>query len=311
EVWRHIKSFAGYSFCKAHSASYAVESFQSLYLKAHYPLEFQVAVINNFGGFYPTWVYFNEARRQGGKIELPCINNSCEYTRIAGKTIYIGFIHVEHLEKETIIRIITERNRNGKFLSFNNFMERVQVKKEQLIILIRIGALRFTGEQKTSLLWKSHLYLKKISASPYDPMMFLSPLKKFELPTLEYSRIKDAYDEIELLGFTVSIDLFDMLKTGFRGEIMAKDMHKNVGKKLRMAGHMVTVKYVRTIKNEIMAFGTFIDSSGDFFDTIHFRHSLKDYPFRGEGIYLILGKVTEEFGFPSVETEKMAKLPFL
>ncbi|MBK5202962.1 MAG: DNA polymerase III subunit alpha, partial [Prolixibacteraceae bacterium] len=46
EVWRHIKSFAGYSFCKAHSASYAVESFQSLYLKAHYPLEFQVAVIN-------------------------------------------------------------------------------------------------------------------------------------------------------------------------------------------------------------------------------------------------------------------------
>ena len=59
EVWRQIESFAGYSFSKAHSASYAVESFQSLFLKAYFPLEFQVAVINNFGGFYPTWVYFN------------------------------------------------------------------------------------------------------------------------------------------------------------------------------------------------------------------------------------------------------------
>ncbi|MEZ5001339.1 MAG: hypothetical protein R2727_12235, partial [Bacteroidales bacterium] len=52
EVWRQIESFAGYSFSKAHSASYAVESYQSLYLKAHFPLEFIVAVINNFGGFY-------------------------------------------------------------------------------------------------------------------------------------------------------------------------------------------------------------------------------------------------------------------
>jgi len=51
EVWRQIESFAGYSFSKAHSASYAIESFQSLYLKAHFPLEFMVAVINNFGGF--------------------------------------------------------------------------------------------------------------------------------------------------------------------------------------------------------------------------------------------------------------------
>ncbi|MCF8366000.1 MAG: PHP domain-containing protein, partial [Bacteroidales bacterium] len=56
EVWRQVESFAGYAFSKAHSASYAVESFQSLYLKAHYPLEFMTAVINNFGGYYKTWV---------------------------------------------------------------------------------------------------------------------------------------------------------------------------------------------------------------------------------------------------------------
>jgi Bacterial DNA polymerase III alpha subunit finger domain/Bacterial DNA polymerase III alpha NTPase domain len=102
EVWRQIESFAGYSFSKAHSASYAVESFQSLYLKAHHPLEFMVAVINNFGGFYHTWVYFNEAQRQGATIELPCINRSLLHTRIIGTTIFMGFVHVQNLESTTI-----------------------------------------------------------------------------------------------------------------------------------------------------------------------------------------------------------------
>jgi DNA polymerase-3 subunit alpha len=50
EVYRQIESFAGYSFCKAHSASYAVESYQSLYLKTYF-VEFMVAAINNGGGF--------------------------------------------------------------------------------------------------------------------------------------------------------------------------------------------------------------------------------------------------------------------
>src|SRR5439155_18630895 len=52
EVWRQMESFSGYSFSKAHSASFAVESYQSLFLKTYYPKEFMVAVINNFGGFY-------------------------------------------------------------------------------------------------------------------------------------------------------------------------------------------------------------------------------------------------------------------
>ncbi|MDX2432624.1 MAG: PHP domain-containing protein, partial [Bacteroides sp.] len=84
EVWRQISSFAGYSFSKAHSASFAVESFQSLYLKVYYPLEFMTAVINNFGGFYRTWVYFNEARRGGASIKGPCVTRSDYKTSSSG-----------------------------------------------------------------------------------------------------------------------------------------------------------------------------------------------------------------------------------
>jgi len=65
---------------------------------------------------------------------------------------------------------------------------------------------------------------------------------------------------------------------------------------------------VRTSQNEITIFGTFLDKAGDFFDTTHFPPSLRTYPFKGAGVYLILGKVVEEFGFPSIEVEKMAKL---
>jgi DNA polymerase-3 subunit alpha len=97
-VWLEIESFSGYSFAKGHSASYAVESYQSLYLKAHYPLEFMVGVINNFGGFYKTEFYFHEARMNGGHIEAPCVNNSEHLTTLYDDHIYIGFIHIKSLE---------------------------------------------------------------------------------------------------------------------------------------------------------------------------------------------------------------------
>ena len=76
-----MESIAGYSFNKAHSASYAVESYQSLFLKTYYPKEFMVAVINNFGGFYSSELYFLELLKTGGIIEAPCIINSDEHNQ--------------------------------------------------------------------------------------------------------------------------------------------------------------------------------------------------------------------------------------
>jgi len=53
----------------------------------------------------------------------------------------------------------------------------------------------------------------------------------------------------------------------------------------------------------------FLDEEGHFFDTTHFPQCLKKYPFGGNGVYLIEGKVVEDYGFPGIEVEKMAKLP--
>lgn len=310
EVWRQIHSFAGYSFSKAHSASYAVESFQSLFLKAHYPVEFMVAVINNFGGFYSRWVYFNEAVKSGASLELPCVNDGLYKTSINRGKVYIGFIHVANLESKFVEKIIAERDKNGLFSDFEDFIDRVPSAVEQITILIRIDAFRFTGINKVQLLWKSKLLLGKSSSKPKENLLFAAPRRKFELPNLSQSELEDAYDEIEMLDFPVSLSAFDMLETKFRGEILAADMIKHVGKKVRMLGNLVTTKYVRTTHKEIMHFGTFLDANGDFFDSVNFPNSLKQYPFRGRGVYLILGIITEEFDFPSITVEKMAKLPF-
>jgi error-prone DNA polymerase len=311
EVWRQIDSFAGYSFSKAHSASYAVESYQSLFLKAYYPIDFMVAVINNFGGFYRTWVYFNEAKRWGGKIHLPCVNQSKYNTCIYGENIFIGFVHIAKLENHIVNIILEERSRNGLYISLDDFLQRIDITLEQIFILVKIGALRFTGLSKAQLLWQIHLYLAKRKPNTHVQSLFKTPVKAYTLPQLLHTTIEDAYDEIELLDFPVTLSWFDLLKTSFRGDLMAADLIHHVGKKVRMVGHLVTIKYVRTIKKELMHFGTFIDVKGEFFDTVHFPDSLKNYPFRGYGTYLILGKITEEFGFPSIQAEKLARLPIL
>ena len=308
EVWRQIESFAGYSFSKAHSASYAVESFQSLWLKAHYPLEFMVAVINNFGGFYRTWVYVHEAKRSGATVQLPCVNKSNYKTTIYGTDIYLGFIHIMSIEYKLAHSIEEIRNEGGPFTDLSDFVARVSPGLEQLILLIKAGALRFTGKKKSVLLWEAHMMINKNRQEDTRPL-FSPPVRDFSLPELVQGKLEDVYDEIELFGFPVTMSWFDMLETSFRGDVQARRMSEYTGKKIRMVGHLVTVKYIKTVKNDWMNFGSFIDSEGNFFDTTHFSNSLKDWPFKGSGTYLILGKVVEEFGFPSLEVEKMAKLP--
>ena len=311
EVWRQIESFAGYSFSKAHSASYAVESFQSLYLKTYFPLEFMVAVINNFGGFYYTRVYVNEAKKAGGQILLPCVNKSTYYTTIYGTDVYLGFVHIKSLEASIAQIIESEREQNGAYQSLDDFIVRTHINMDALRILIRIDALRFTGMNKRQLLWEAYRLFDKDRSKEHNnpPAMFTVNLPEWEIPELVHNKIEDAYDEIELLEFPLSCSAFDMLKTRFRGDCMARDLMKFVNKKIRMVGNYVTYKWVHTIRGDTMAFGTFLDEEGNFFDTTHFPQSLKAYPFGGSGVYLILGKVVEDYGFPGIEVEKMAKLP--
>src|SRR5690606_29042287 len=124
----------------------------SLYLKTYYPREFMVAVINNFGGFYPRELYFLELLKTGGDIKPPCVNNSDYYTNIRGNEVYCGVVHVKGLETAIAELLLEERQRNGPYLHLQDFIERTAITREQLNLLVSVGAFGFTGKSKKRLL---------------------------------------------------------------------------------------------------------------------------------------------------------------
>jgi DNA-directed DNA polymerase III PolC len=309
EVWRQVFSFAGYSFSKAHSASFAVESYQSLFLKTYYPQEFMVAVLNNYGGFYTRWLYVHELQKAGAKVHLPCVNTSTAVVSIKGAEAYLGFIGIQGLENKFIELIPEERTRNGLFADLADFVKRTGMGLEQVVILVRVGALRFTGKSKKSLLWEVHLLLGTKVKPVSDAELFHLESKRYVLPELINTKLEDAYHELELLGFPLSLSMFDLLKTEYRGDVRTGNLINYVGQTVKMVGLYVCEKTVHAKNNKKMWFGTFLDPDGNFFDTTHFPNYTPIYPFRGKGCYLILGKVVEDFGFPSIEVIRFAKLP--
>ena len=310
EIYRQIESFAGYSFCKAHSASYAVESYQSLYLKVNYPVEFMVAVINNQGGFYRTEVYVHEAKMSGGIINTPCVNNSDYETTLYGIQVFLGLMHLEGLEAKVAHHIVLEREKNGKYKSLEDFINRIPIGIEGIQLLIFIGAFHFTGQTKNQLLVIARLILVNFKPENRNLMLLQEPVKEYELPVLERSPFEDAFDEIELLSFPVSCSPFDLLQTKYRGDVLAKDLLHYHKKTIKMLAYLISRKHVPT-KMGAMFFGTWIDAEGKFFDTAHFPNSLKQYPFQGGGCYLLLGTVEVDYYFPTITISKMAKMPFI
>jgi DNA polymerase-3 subunit alpha len=309
-VWFEIESFAGYSFSKGHSASYAVESYQSLYLKAHYPLEFMVGVINNFGGFYRTEFYFHEARMSGATIEAPCVNHSKYLTGIKGTTIYMGLIHLRSLESKLAQSVEWERGERGAYTSLDNFLRRVPIGLEQLRILVRIDAFRFTGKDKRSLLWEAHRYFNQPLRIRTTLDLFNITPKSYTLPPLENYPYANAFDQIELLGFPLCAP-FDMLATEDMGNTLSHQLRQKVNKMVSLVGYLVTIKNTHTKNHKLMHFGTFYDREGLVFDTTHFPPSAHKFPFKGKGFYRMKGKVVTDFGYPMVEVGFMEKIPMV
>ena len=307
EVWGQIESFADFSFCKAHSASYAVESYQSLYLKTYFPVEFAVAVINNFGGFYSRELYFYELMRAGARVHRPCVNHSDYSTNLRENDVYVGFVHVRGLEFSFVERLLEERQRRGGYISLPDFIERTAAGSEQLELLIRVGALRFTGKSKKQLLWEGDFLQKKNKAhsAVCQPLFREAPVS-YTLPVLPGHLLDDCYDDIELLGFPVD-DPFTLVDDDPGRYVAARGIGDFLGQVVTVLGYHVTHKPVRTVKDEMMSFGTFLDAAKDWVDTVHFPVIHARYPPRA-GFYRISGKVVEEFGVYSIEVTHLEKV---
>src|SRR6266496_5519044 len=71
-----LARFAAYAFCKAHAAGYGRLGWQCAYLKARFPAEYAVGVLNHHAGMYPTWVHVEDLRRHGVEFRAPCVRRS-------------------------------------------------------------------------------------------------------------------------------------------------------------------------------------------------------------------------------------------
>lgn len=195
-----IMSFAGYSFCKPHSASYAQVSFKSAYLRAHYPAEFIAAVVSNQGGYYSAFAYLSEGRRMGLTILPPDINASVWAYTGSGTTVRVGLMQIKGLQEELAKQIIAEREQYGLYRSLSDFLCRIKLDYAQAKLLIKAGCFdSIAGElTRPALLWRV------FASQATKPASFIP------IPS-EYSVQKKLHHELTLFGFPLHchpLDLF-------------------------------------------------------------------------------------------------------
>ena len=189
-------------------------------------------------------------------------------------------------------------------------MERVPLGIEQLDILIRIDAFRSLNKDKRALLWEAHYKENNIPKNENQQQFFKVRMSDFTLPKFKVSQIEMAYDQLELLGFSLYAP-FVLLENPPENSLLVTDFNLYLGKEVTIYGYLVTVKNTGTSRGDRMFFGTFLDQAGNWLDTVHFPPVAKKYPFQGKGIYEITGKVVEEFDFLTLEATRLKRMPYV
>ncbi|MET0514393.1 MAG: DNA polymerase III subunit alpha [Nitrospiraceae bacterium] len=298
-MWDMIMSFAGYSFCKPHSASYAQVSFKSAYLRAHYPAEFIAAVISNQGGFYSTFAYLSEARRMGLTILLPDVNASeWAYTGRA-RTIRMGLMQVKALRKTLGQRIVEERNNAGRFRSFQDFLDRIRPEQAEARTLILAGCCdSLAGElTRPALLWRLYACHKPIAGLPV-PQDYAPHLK------LTHER-----DTLGLLASRHPLDLYaeDIQRIP---HIPGSAIAQYAGRTVTMIGWLITEKSAETKHGQPMEFATFEDMTA-LYDATLFPdvYRRRCHLLSNEHAYVLHGLVEEQFGVVTLTVHDLRILP--
>jgi DNA polymerase-3 subunit alpha/error-prone DNA polymerase len=291
-IWNMCLSFKGYSFCKPHSASYVQVSFQSAYLKTHYHAAFIAAVMSNYGGFYSTQAYVSEAQRSGITIYRPDVNRSEDKFEQKGSVIYVGLCQIKGLSEKARDIIIRERDQNGPFPDFYNFLQRTEIKEKDTEKLILAGAcdnMDQTGN-RSKLFWKMRCYYRR--------------QKRAKTPELKtYSKIELLRSEYSILGFLTVYHPIQLVKKRKKNNtVKIKMLKEYINKHVTFWGWMVTAKTVLTKHGDAMQFVSFEDET-DICETVFFPEVYNRFVriLIWKEAFLVYGRVTEEFGAVSVE----------
>ena len=142
------------------------------------------------------------------------------------------------LEEALMLQLMEERNKNGNYQHLQDFIECIKAGIEQLNILIRIGAFRFSGKNKKELLWEANFLQKKSSKHSVNSLLFKEAPVSFHLPALNQQPLDDAIDEIELLGFPLCNE-FELVDDDPNKYLFTDEIEKHLGKEVNVLGYPV------------------------------------------------------------------------
>jgi DNA polymerase III alpha subunit len=340
-VWAMIMSFAGYSFCKGHSASYIQVAQHSCYLRAHYPAEFMAAVLANGGGFYHPFVYVAEAMRMGLTVLPPDVNASDFQCTGQGQELRIGLQFVKELSAEGAERILKERterwektertereSRSGQFCPFpsspssptspsfhslSDLRARTRIAPADLRALIKVGALDSIagGWTRPMMLWlvdSTADCVRSPDDRPGDWFDHLPPT----VPVLkEYGVERRRREAHAAMGFTTDAHPMRLYANDLRRFRLcpSTELHRHVGRHVLAAGMLTTAKPVHTLKDEPMEFATFDDGDG-LIETVLFPGVYRErgHVLFDQGPFIFRGKVEEEFGAVTLTVTHLERL---
>jgi len=275
KLWELIEPFALYGFNKSHAACYALVAYQTAYLKSHYPLEFMVSLMNSDAkDLTRIAIEIEESKQIGLEIIPPSINTS--YPDFVGKDkqIFYGLGTIRNMSYKLAEIIVNERNQNGLFKSFQDFLERIdgkELNKKNLEALIKSGCFdSLENRQKLIINLENILeYIKKLihikgqNSNQNSFLLSISPneLPKLELPPYIGDDRQDLIENLSLentyLGCFVSGHPIDQFQAKINELCLPNIQDIKSSKRisnLNIVGVISSLKEITTKKGDKMAF---------------------------------------------------------
>ncbi len=252
KVFDQMAKFAGYAFNKSHAAAYAYVAYQTAYLKAHYEIEYLTAVLNNRITYADLIKrYTNYAKMEGFEVYPPDINKSYTEFKVENGNMRFGLGALKHVGTGVVDQIVEERNKNGLFKSFEDFVQRMvsygSLNKRTVESLILGGAFDQFGIYRSKLVAVHAMVIDraiqdKKSTSNGQTSMFETFEEIAEVANaIEYPNIKEYNKETllkqekEYVGIYLSghplddyLDKFE--KFNFNSSMISKEEHDSFAK---------------------------------------------------------------------------------
>jgi DNA-directed DNA polymerase III PolC len=300
ELWVQLAKFNQYSFCKSHAVSYGLIAWRAAYLKVHAPCAFWTAALNNNQGMYPRRVYVEAIKRAGITLRLPCLNRSEEMFTQEDNAIRTGLGAIASLNEELRAAVLQDRQEHGPYRDLADFRRRIHPGPEALAVLIRSGALDFTGQPRPALFLEADL---QDQVHDLEQRLFADDPQLGWLPT-DYAADRRLRDEWRLLGFVAGPRLMSLFRPQLPpGLLTSRDVPAQLGRRVRLAGLVATARQTPTADGRTMQFVTLEDEEG-LIEVTLFPGTCPPVAYLGLGPYVVTGIVEEQYGVLTVTAQR-------